>query len=434
MQPALETVFPQYFLTKSLDEIADELASQRVRTGDFLTHGDDYSMLRQQFGRLSHRWHPLLTDERLRESRMSAVHRLAVQALDISRLIYAELENERQGQSLLAPRPILERLLDWNSLLLDRVSAQLKLVDSTLCHAEDLHDAAEKLMAGQSVSLVWLVGLARRILLEIRPVSELWQWMPLPGLDLSRCLPTRTWKSEPEVYASGIQTARLVAWLGGQLPEYFDRLELLIVSALLNDIGFFRLERTSKKTPAELEPREQEIYRRHPSVGAALAAGVRDYSIDLSFLIAQHHERLDGTGYPHGLTRYKQNKEAQFLASLVRFQELVSRSAEASSIEAACYQASFQLFLESAQGAWSTKATLTLLEALDFELPKVFEAALAAGQPFLAESFLEKRWAYHCGEPEVPAPHFLFSRSKARFAGRTLTGLRSKFVRHDPKG
>jgi hypothetical protein len=76
------------------------------------------------------------------------------------------------------------------------------------------------------------------------------------------------------------------------------------------------------------------------------------------------------------------------------------------------------------------------LEALDLELPNAFDAALATGQPFLAESFLEKRWACHSTQPAVPAPHFLFSRSKSfsRFAGQTLAGNRNKVVRHDPKG
>jgi hypothetical protein len=273
--------------------------------------------------------------------------------------------------------------------------------------------------------------------LEMRPHTEIWQWMPMPGLRLCQAIAPRIWRSEPEVYAVGIGTARLVAWLGAQMPAVSDQLELLIVAALLEDIGFLRLERSTQRMPSEMESRHQHTYRRHTSLGAGLAAGVADYSIELSFLIAQHHERLDGTGYPHGLTRYKQSKEVQLLACLARFQELVSRQpAETLSVEAACYHAGFQLFLESAQGAWSSKATTALLEALDIELPGAFDTALATGQPFLAEAFLEKRWALHASEPNVAAPHFLFSRSKSfsRFAGQTLSSNREKVVRHDPKG
>ena len=437
MQPALETVSSRYFLTKTLPEIADWLQAQRVRTGESLTHAEDYSNLRQQFGRLSHRWHPLLTDQNLRQPQMAAVHQVAVQALELSKLIYAELEGERQGQSKLAPKPVLERLLDWNSQLLERVSSQLELVESTVHHAEDLHDVAAKLVIGQTVSPAALAGLARRIELEMRPQPEVWQWMPMPGLLLSESLAPRMWRSESEVYAVGLSTARLVAWLGVQISALPDQLELLIVAALLQDIGFLRLERTTQKTPSEIESRNQHTYRRHASLGAGLAAGVGQYSIELSFLIAQHHERLDGTGYPHCLTRYKQSKESQFLSCLARFQELVFRQpVETMSVEAACYQAGFQLFLESAQGAWSSKATVALLEALDIELPNAFDNSLATGQPFLADEFLERRWASHAAEPNVPAPHFLFSRSKSfsRFAGQTLSGNREKVVRHDPKG
>ncbi|MCA9071089.1 MAG: HD domain-containing protein [Planctomycetaceae bacterium] len=437
MQPAAKISSPLFFLTKSLPEIADWLQAQRTGPGDGLNHSENYSQLRQQFGELSHRWHPLLTSSQLRQPHLAVLHQLAVRALGISKLIYSELENERQGQSKLAPQLVLERLLELNSHLLDRVSAQLGLVDSTLNYAEELHDSARKLAMGQKVAPVWLVSLARRLQLEMRPKPELWQWLPHPGLELSACLEPKTWNAETEVYATGIQSARFVAWLGTHCPHMEDHLELLTVAALLQDIGFFRLERSTQRIPSELEVQSQPTFRRHSSLGAGLVAGVRDYSIELSFLVAQHHERLDGTGYPHGVNRYRLSKESQLLGCLVRFQELQSRQkADSSSIEARTFQAAFQLFLECAQGAWSATATRSILEALHIDLPKTVELALATGQPFLAESFLEKRWTRHAADSSVPAPHFLFSRSRSfsRFTNQTVTRDSKRSIRHDPKG
>ncbi len=437
MPPALESLSPRCFLMSSHDDVANWINNQRVRTGDAFDHAEDYAGLRQRFGQLSHRWHPILTNGRLRAPHLAAIHRQAVRALEVSKLIYGELENERQGQSQLAPQSALSVLLDLNSLLLDRATAQLELVDSTVTYAEELHDAVVKLVTGETISPVWLVSLARRIQLEMRPRPELALWMPVPGLKLSDCLAPRIWKSEPEVYAAGLQTARLVGWLGAHHADWRDRLELLIVAALLQDIGFLRLERTTQKRPSELETRHQGTYRRHPSVGAGLAAGVGGYAIELSFLIAQHHERLDGTGYPHGLSRHKESKEVQLLASLVRFQELASRQpADAAGVEAACLEAGFQLFLESAQGAWSTAATVSLLEALDRELPNACDRAIATGQPFSAEAWLQQRWMLHAGEEELAPPHFMFSRYKAfsRSAQQTLASRLNRAVHRDPKG
>ena len=437
VQPALDTLSPRYFVAKSVEEIADWLHSQRARTADPLNEVEDYSALRRQFGQLTHRWHPLLTNPQIKQPELAPVHQLAVRALGVSKLIYRELENQRQGQSQLAPELILAHLLALNEHLLDRVSAQLELVESTIYYAEELHEATIKLVTGQAVSPVWLLSLTRRIELEMRPQPEIWQWMPSPGLHLADFIEPRSWRCEAEVYATSLETARLTAWLASHLPQFAERTELLILAALLEDIGFLRLERQTQKTPAELEVRSQPDYRKHPSLGAALAAGVSEYSIELSFLIAQHHERLDGTGYPHGLTRYKLGKDAQLLACLVRFQELASRQpAELMSVEAACYQAAFQLFLESAQGAWSTSATLDLVEALDEELPKALENALATGQPFVSETFLEKRWTCHAADAGVPAPHFLFSRSKsiAQYVGTTVESDRKRSFRRDPKG
>ena len=132
-------------------------------------------------------------------------------------------------------------------------------------------------------------------------------------------------------------------------------MELLIVAALLQDIGFLRLERMTQKPPSNWKLAARGLIAGILRWEPGIAAGVGGYAIELSFLIAQHHERLDGTGYPHGLSRYKQSKEVQLLAGLVRFQELVSRQpADEAGVEAACLEAGFQLFLESAQGAWST--------------------------------------------------------------------------------
>lgn len=54
------------------------------------------------------------------------------------------------------------------------------------------------------------------------------------------------------------------------------------------------------KRPAS--PSNSTAYRDHPTVAAKLLAGKTEFPPDVDHIIAQHHERPDGTGFPHRLT------------------------------------------------------------------------------------------------------------------------------------
>ncbi len=67
-----------------------------------------------------------------------------------------------------------------------------------------------------------------------------------------------------------------------------------------HDIGKFSVPTEILTRPGRLEPEEFALIRRHPIVGGAILAdaGVPQPIIDVAM---QHHERLDGSGYPAGL-------------------------------------------------------------------------------------------------------------------------------------
>ncbi len=72
------------------------------------------------------------------------------------------------------------------------------------------------------------------------------------------------------------------------------------VGALLHDIGKIGVPDTILSKPGRLTAGEYAEIKKHPAIGANIIQGVRLLQDELPAL-AQHHERLDGTGYPHGL-------------------------------------------------------------------------------------------------------------------------------------
>lgn len=88
--------------------------------------------------------------------------------------------------------------------------------------------------------------------------------------------------------------------IGNELKLSSKELNELSLLALLHDIGKVSINPSILKKPGPLTPLEWEEMKRHPEIGYRIAQATPELSI-VSDLILNHHERWDGTGYPHGL-------------------------------------------------------------------------------------------------------------------------------------
>jgi len=79
-----------------------------------------------------------------------------------------------------------------------------------------------------------------------------------------------------------------------------EQVAVLRVAAQLHDIGKISVPAEILSKPSTLTESELSLIRRHPTVGAKLLEAV-DFGAPVREIILQHHERLDGSGYPHGL-------------------------------------------------------------------------------------------------------------------------------------
>jgi len=77
-------------------------------------------------------------------------------------------------------------------------------------------------------------------------------------------------------------------------------LEALRAAALLHDIGKLAIPEHIISKPGRLTPEEFEKMKIHPVVGAEILERV-SFPYPVVPLVRAHHERWDGTGYPHGL-------------------------------------------------------------------------------------------------------------------------------------
>ncbi len=95
------------------------------------------------------------------------------------------------------------------------------------------------------------------------------------------------------------RTTRLLALALKLSP---DQADLLALAAPLHDIGKIGIPDAVLLKPGKLTDDEFAVMKTHAQVGANMLAGSGSPVLQAATQIAQHHhERWDGTGYPHGL-------------------------------------------------------------------------------------------------------------------------------------
>lgn len=118
----------------------------------------------------------------------------------------------------------------------------------------------------------------------------------------------------PQVFHRALFTAVLAAELAHQreLPETDCR--LLFESGLLHDLGLLHIDPALATRTDELDDPEWQQIVTHAAIGATIAAAHASAAQRIGRIVAQHHERTDGTGGPHGLAREAIDPLARLLA------------------------------------------------------------------------------------------------------------------------
>lgn len=92
-----------------------------------------------------------------------------------------------------------------------------------------------------------------------------------------------------------------------------ERLRTVKFASLLHDIGKIAIPADILNKPGKLNPIELGLIRQHPRSGYEILKDI-DFGIPVSETVLQHHERLDGSGYPGGLRREEISFEAMIIA------------------------------------------------------------------------------------------------------------------------
>ncbi|BDQ37351.1 HD family phosphohydrolase [Pseudodesulfovibrio nedwellii] len=106
---------------------------------------------------------------------------------------------------------------------------------------------------------------------------------------------------EEATYSHPMNVAVLAMIVGKEAGVTEGEMTALGLGALFHDIGKDRIPKKILKKRGELTRPEQEIMEQHPAFGAGLLADIDLFPQGVVTIVAQHHECMDGSGYPEGL-------------------------------------------------------------------------------------------------------------------------------------
>ena len=97
-----------------------------------------------------------------------------------------------------------------------------------------------------------------------------------------------------------------------KLPE--DKIEGMRIAALVHDIGKINIPAEILSKPSKLNEMEFSLIKNHPKTGYDILKTI-DFPWPVARIVLQHHERLDGSGYPQGLKGDKILLEAKIIGT-----------------------------------------------------------------------------------------------------------------------
>ncbi len=116
-------------------------------------------------------------------------------------------------------------------------------------------------------------------------------------------------------YTSGHQ--QRVANLAGAIAKHMglskDKIQAVELAGILHDIGKIRVPTSVMNRPGRLLETERELLKIHPEVGYRLLKRI-PFKMPIADIVFQHHERIDGSGYPSGLKGDQILLEARILS------------------------------------------------------------------------------------------------------------------------
>ncbi len=162
-----------------------------------------------------------------------------------------------------------------------------------------------------SAILLVLIDISERIQAtrEIQKSMEKWR-RAVEGIIQSMALTLEM----RDPYTAGHQqrVASLVTAIAKEMGFSDDRVEGVRMAAMIHDVGKISVPAEILSKPGSITEIEFNLIKTHAKIGYEILEGI-EFPWPIAQMVFQHHERIDGSGYPSGLTAENILMEAKIL-------------------------------------------------------------------------------------------------------------------------
>lgn len=82
-----------------------------------------------------------------------------------------------------------------------------------------------------------------------------------------------------------------------------DKIVKLALCAMLHDLGTAEIDNAILESKNKLSEKQFEVYKAHTTIGHDLLIVETEFDISVATVALEHHERIDGSGYPNALQK-----------------------------------------------------------------------------------------------------------------------------------
>lgn len=170
-----------------------------------------------------------------------------------------------------------------------------------------------------------IAGLARQMLAHDTVLQRMAQTLPdaaamlAPLLQVNLCEPvafllTLAREQRPALLRHSVRVALISTYLGIRQGMSGQHLLVLASAGLFHDLGEMRIEARLLQPHYKPTPDERKLLRTHPVISRHILLNAAAYPLETLSAVEQHHERMDGSGYPCGLNGGEINRHGRILS------------------------------------------------------------------------------------------------------------------------
>lgn len=127
-----------------------------------------------------------------------------------------------------------------------------------------------------------------------------------------RAMGTIVERKDPYTAGHQRRVAQLASAIAREMGLPAEQIQAIRVAAMLHDLGKIFVPSEILNKPGRLTESEMALIKTHPSTDFEILKAI-DFSCPVADIVAQHHERLNGSGYPEGLEGEQILLEARIL-------------------------------------------------------------------------------------------------------------------------